>query len=59
MITCVCDICGYSHNSIWKHTKLYEINMDNKRKYKRKIHICERCLNQIGEKSFDQWRDTK
>lgn len=56
MITCVCDFCGYSKNPMLANAILYEMTIDNKRSKKRKIHICENCLRQIAEKSYEQRR---
>ena len=58
MITYVCDFCGYTHNIVLAPATMYELTLDNKRKKKRKIHICENCLRQICEKSVKQRRDT-
>ena len=59
MITCVCDICGYSHKIILAPAKMYEITLKMERKNKEKIHICENCLGEIAKKSFDIRSDTK
>ena len=59
MITCVCDICGYSKNPILANAKLYEINIDNKRIKKRKIHICENCMNQIAKATWEKERENE
>ena len=59
MITFVCDICGYSHKTIFVPARMYEITLKMERKNKKKIHICENCLRQIAEKSFDMRSDTE